>query len=308
MVTNKMMGKGGDMSQDKALIKKAFKQHDTQEHKGGKGTALQLKNGGKVNASKNPGLAKLPTQVRNKMGYMNSGGKVKRYADGSEDGVQSEPAGFKVTPEMMEKSETDLAKSGTSSLSPKRTPIGQSYAGSPLPRDSFLNETEPASDTPSLSKTSEKAELAGEKKFNSFKEAYAHYKQPKNGGEGSVFEYNGKKILVKDKATPTEKSKTASGPSSYAEIAKNAPAGTSDAAMRAIRANAKNESNQMADLEKGTSRGQKSSVAAPKITKSESSRKPYAPGAVDNSYSGSKFANGGMVKARQTVKSLGKAC
>ena len=35
-----------DMSQDKAMIKKAFKQHDAQEHKGGKGTSLKLKKGG----------------------------------------------------------------------------------------------------------------------------------------------------------------------------------------------------------------------------------------------------------------------
>jgi len=35
-----------DLAQDKALIKKAFKQHDTQEHKGGKGTSLKLKKGG----------------------------------------------------------------------------------------------------------------------------------------------------------------------------------------------------------------------------------------------------------------------
>jgi len=39
-------GKAGDMSQDKAMIKKAFKQHDMQEHKGAKGTKLKLKNGG----------------------------------------------------------------------------------------------------------------------------------------------------------------------------------------------------------------------------------------------------------------------
>jgi hypothetical protein len=40
--------KGGkaDKSQDKAMIKKAFKQHDAQEHKGGKGTSLKLKTGG----------------------------------------------------------------------------------------------------------------------------------------------------------------------------------------------------------------------------------------------------------------------
>ena len=32
----------------------------------------------KVNKKKNPGLAKLPTSVRNKMGYMKKGGKVKK--------------------------------------------------------------------------------------------------------------------------------------------------------------------------------------------------------------------------------------
>ena len=42
------MAEGGksDMEQDKAMIKKAFKQHDSQEHKGGKGTDLKLKKGG----------------------------------------------------------------------------------------------------------------------------------------------------------------------------------------------------------------------------------------------------------------------
>ena len=35
-----------DLAQDKKLIKKAFKQHDEQEHKGGKGTTLKLKKGG----------------------------------------------------------------------------------------------------------------------------------------------------------------------------------------------------------------------------------------------------------------------
>ena len=44
------MKKGGsaDMAQDKAMIKKAIKQHDAQEHKGGKGTKLTLKKGGKA--------------------------------------------------------------------------------------------------------------------------------------------------------------------------------------------------------------------------------------------------------------------
>jgi hypothetical protein len=35
-----------DLMQDKMLIKKAMKQHDAQEHKGGKGTKLSLKKGG----------------------------------------------------------------------------------------------------------------------------------------------------------------------------------------------------------------------------------------------------------------------
>ena len=35
-----------DKKQDVSLIKKAFKEHDSQEHKGGKGTTLKLKKGG----------------------------------------------------------------------------------------------------------------------------------------------------------------------------------------------------------------------------------------------------------------------
>ncbi len=47
------MKKGGetmksDKAQDKAMIKKAMKQHDEQEHKGGKGTKLSLCKGGKA--------------------------------------------------------------------------------------------------------------------------------------------------------------------------------------------------------------------------------------------------------------------
>ena len=44
------MKEGGkaDMAQDKAMIKKAMAQHDAQEHKGGKGTTLKLKKGGKM--------------------------------------------------------------------------------------------------------------------------------------------------------------------------------------------------------------------------------------------------------------------
>jgi hypothetical protein len=39
-----------DTVQDKAMIKKAFKQHDAQEHKGGKGTTLKLAKGGSASS------------------------------------------------------------------------------------------------------------------------------------------------------------------------------------------------------------------------------------------------------------------
>ena len=42
-----------DKKQDVAMIKKAFKEHDAQEHKGGKGTSLKLAKGG-MNMKKKP--------------------------------------------------------------------------------------------------------------------------------------------------------------------------------------------------------------------------------------------------------------
>jgi hypothetical protein len=53
LAASRMMKEGGksDKMQDKAMIKKAFKQHDMQEHKGGKGTKLALKKGGKAYAT-----------------------------------------------------------------------------------------------------------------------------------------------------------------------------------------------------------------------------------------------------------------
>ena len=54
-----------DKKQDVALIKKAIKQHDKQEHKGGKGTTLKLRAGGKTNADMlkmGRGLAKVANQ------------------------------------------------------------------------------------------------------------------------------------------------------------------------------------------------------------------------------------------------------
>ena len=46
----------------------------------------KMEKGGKalkpVDKKKNPGLAKLPTHVRNKMGYMNKGGRVRKFGGG----------------------------------------------------------------------------------------------------------------------------------------------------------------------------------------------------------------------------------
>lgn len=46
MPAMKKGGKASDKAEDKAMIKKAFKQHDAQEHKGSDGTSLKLKSGG----------------------------------------------------------------------------------------------------------------------------------------------------------------------------------------------------------------------------------------------------------------------
>jgi len=54
-----------------------------------RGKRTGMKSGGSlkpVDKKKNPGLAKLPTEVRNKMGYMKDGGKVKKFPDLSGDG------------------------------------------------------------------------------------------------------------------------------------------------------------------------------------------------------------------------------
>ena len=57
-----------DLKQDKALIKKAFKQQDSQEHKGGKGTSLKLKKGGPTSEDR-------MRQGRNMSRAMNQGSK-----------------------------------------------------------------------------------------------------------------------------------------------------------------------------------------------------------------------------------------
>jgi hypothetical protein len=70
-----------DMAQDKAMIKKAFKQHDAQEHKGSKGTKLTLKKGGMCKGYAEGGRlaskGEHPVQTKSKRGaklYARGGG------------------------------------------------------------------------------------------------------------------------------------------------------------------------------------------------------------------------------------------
>jgi hypothetical protein len=98
MPAMKKGGKAGDKAQDKAMIMKAFKQHDAQEHKGGDtklklatgGLTNPMKKGGKVNTSKaDPGYERYATGGLTNP--MKKGGKVntskadpgyERYATG----------------------------------------------------------------------------------------------------------------------------------------------------------------------------------------------------------------------------------
>jgi hypothetical protein len=68
-----------DIKQDKAIIKKAFKMHDKQEHKGSKGTNLdKLKKGGKVKKMAAGGKTNegMLSEGRNRQKYSNQFGSV----------------------------------------------------------------------------------------------------------------------------------------------------------------------------------------------------------------------------------------
>jgi hypothetical protein len=62
--TMKKGGKVSDTAQDKAMIMKAFKEHDAQEHKGGKGTKLKLATGGLTNPMKKGGAVMDSAQTK----------------------------------------------------------------------------------------------------------------------------------------------------------------------------------------------------------------------------------------------------
>jgi hypothetical protein len=77
-----------DKAQDKAMIMKAFKQHDAQEHKGAKGTKLELKKGGKP-------MKKATGGVVNGQGGYATGGVVDGQGGYATGGVVNGQGGYK---------------------------------------------------------------------------------------------------------------------------------------------------------------------------------------------------------------------
>ena len=69
----KMIGRGEATKIGKSVFHKSVRERKAE---GGR-TGLKP-----VDKKKNPGLAKLPTKVRNKMGYMKDGGRVKKFGGG----------------------------------------------------------------------------------------------------------------------------------------------------------------------------------------------------------------------------------
>ena len=122
---------GGDVSQDRALVRKAMAEHDTQMH-GGKHTKLKLKEGGKVH-----GKASKPRGDR-------PGRRAHRDMGGPTAGPQvpMAPAGMSAAPApMMTPPDAQLAGSAakrardTSAIGSLRRPASGSARAFPRPRD-----------------------------------------------------------------------------------------------------------------------------------------------------------------------------
>ena len=84
-VTSMKKGGSSDLAQDKAMIKKAFKEHDMQEHKGDKGTKIKLKTGGTVEGNAGKFLNKI-NDADKKDTSIGKTGSVKEGAAGYKDG------------------------------------------------------------------------------------------------------------------------------------------------------------------------------------------------------------------------------
>jgi hypothetical protein len=147
-----MMRKEGgkaDMAQDKAMIKKAFKQHDMQEHKGDKGTSLKLKKGGDMTGGiegpgyKKGGALRPSINVQDKVveakqrksissktgalegaGYKHGGRSKKHFAMG---GTVSESVANRYVNDIKDGQKMPTKKSGTGEI--KQTPAGYKDGG-----------------------------------------------------------------------------------------------------------------------------------------------------------------------------------
>jgi len=108
------MKEGGkaDMMQDKAMMKKAMKQHDSQQHKGSKGTDLKLKKGGKMAMGGSVDTAQyMPNELGHTGGVpARQGGYKKGGAVEKGDTVESGSISNKTTRMVTTKQKTDMAK------------------------------------------------------------------------------------------------------------------------------------------------------------------------------------------------------
>jgi len=108
------MKEGGkaDMMQDKAMMKKAMKQHDSQQHKGSKGTDLKLKKGGKMAMGGSVDTAQyMPNELGHTGGVpARQGGYKKGGAVEKGDMVESGSISNKTTKMVTTKQKTGMAK------------------------------------------------------------------------------------------------------------------------------------------------------------------------------------------------------
>jgi hypothetical protein len=135
--------------------------------------------------------------------------------------------------------------------------------------DSFMKETEPSGPTPNLP---EKI-ISNEKTINYDKPKIVTKEQMKAAGFDNLRDYLNDKQGLKRRGEP------ASTTSSSNPI----------------------------DSEKGNSRGQKAPMAMAVKTTMGQGKKPYDPGSVDNSFTGSKFAKGGMARSSASKRADGCA-
>jgi len=137
--------------------------------------------------------------------------------------------------------------------------------------DSFMKETEPSGPTPNLP---EKI-VSNEKTINYDKPKIVTKEQMKAAGFDNLRDY----LNATNPGGPLKR--------------RGEPASTTS-------------SSNPLDSEKGNSRGQKAPMAMAVKTTMGQGKKPYDPGSVDNSFTGSKFAKGGVTGKYMSFTKTGK--